>query len=331
MIGSTARTGTGRVVVLTTGGTIASRTSADGVVVGLSGHELVAPALTAAPGPIEVQDLLLVNGYAIDTHQMLEVAQAVHAAARRPGIAGIVVTHGTDTLEETAYLTDLLHDGDVPVVFTGAQRHAEHPDSDGPSNLRTAVALAASQELRGAGVLVALEGRIDTARDATKLHSHALRAFGTAGVGPIAEHGPAGLRILGTPQRRPPLRPRTLDARVALVRTVAGDDGVLIDAAREAGADGIVLEAFGLGNVNRAMLASVGRAVRDGAVVLVTTRCPAGGVAAVYGNGGGVDLQRAGAVLAGTLAGIKARILLMAALGVGGSATAVRAAVKDHL
>ena len=294
-------------IVLTTGGTIASTPSADGVVASAEGARLVAGAL---PG-VEVRPLLSVNGFAISTAQMLTIARAACAAAAD----GVVVTHGTDTLEETAYLTDLLYDGDAPVIFTGAQRHAADPFGDGPSNLRAAAQLAVEPGLRGAGVLVAMDGRVDAARSARKVHSHAARAFGGGEEGPVAELGPAGLRVLRVPPRRPALPVRDLSARVALVALGAGDDGLLVEAAVAAGARGIVLDAFGLGNANPAVVAKVREAVAAGVGVLVCSRCAAGGVAPVYGNGGAVDLESAGATLAGTLPAVKARILLIAALG----------------
>jgi L-asparaginase len=317
------------IVVLTTGGTIGSTFGSAGVVASAAGERAVTASLDDLDVPVEVQSIARFNSYAIQTGQMLAVAKAAVGCARR--FEGVVVTHGTDTLEETAYLTDLLYGGRTPVVFTGAQRHADHPDSDGPRNLRSAVRLALDERLRDSGVLVAMDGRVDAARDVVKLHSHASRAFGGGEAGAVAELSPAGVRLLRRPPRYPVLRPASLGARVVLVKPGAGDDGYLVEAARQGGARGVVLEAFGLGNANPAVVDSVRSAVEFGIVVLVSTRCAAGGVAPVYGGGGAVDLEGAGAVLAGALSAVKARILLLAAVGASQSTHAAVAAVRRHL
>ncbi|MDQ2724831.1 MAG: asparaginase domain-containing protein [Actinomycetota bacterium] len=149
-------------VIIATGGTIASRPSDAGVVSSVSGEELASavPGL-ADEGSIEVQDLMNVNAFRIQALEILEIARAARSAAGRPDVGGVVVTHGTDTMEESAYLTDLLFDGDEPIVFTGAQRHAGSPGADGPASLLGAVRLARAPAARGLGAVVAFEGRVD--------------------------------------------------------------------------------------------------------------------------------------------------------------------------
>lgn len=175
------------VLVITTGGTIASRPSQGGLVATTTGEEL----LYATPGleeiaRVELEEIFRVGSYQISVEQMLALALRIRAAAEREDLAGIVVTHGTDTMEESAYLADLLYSGAMPVVFTGAQRSAADPDTDGPRNVREAVRIAASPAAHGLGVVIAMGGRIDAARDATKVHTRALRAFGSF------EHGALG-------------------------------------------------------------------------------------------------------------------------------------------
>jgi L-asparaginase len=304
-------------VIVATGGTIASRQGDAGVVSALRGEELISaiPGLTDG-GRIEVRDLMNVNAFRIQAADMLDIARTARAAAARPEVTGVVVTHGTDTMEESAYLTDLLFGGDEPIVFTGAQRSSGSVSSDGPANLLSAVRLARSAGARGVGAVIAFDGRVDAARAATKLHTTALRAFGAPTGGPLGEMSAEGAFQLR--YRRP--RPTNLaggdviEESVALVKLVAGIDGMFVDTAVQRGFRAVVLEAFGLGNANDAVLASVAAAVAAGVVILVTSRCPAGSVAAVYGNGGGYDLVRAGAIMGGDLSGPKARVLLMAAL-----------------
>ncbi|MBV9817920.1 MAG: asparaginase [Solirubrobacterales bacterium] len=305
------------IVVIATGGTIASRPGREGVVASMSGDDLIAavPELSEE-GPLEVVDLMRVNAFALSVEQVFEIAGAARDAAARPEVAGVVVTHGTDTMEESAYLTDLLHAGPEPIVFTGAQRHAGMTGGDGPANLLNAVRIARAPESRDLGAVIALEGTIEAAREATKVDSWALRAFGSPGAGPLGDIGADGVRV-----RRRRSRPAgfpdldTLEPSVALIRLVVGIGGELIRSAMSAGARGLVLEAFGVGNANPDVVAAVAEAVEAGVVVLVTSRCHAGAVAPLYGNGGGHDLALAGAVPAGDLRGPKARMLLMAALG----------------
>lgn len=307
----------GAVVILATGGTIASRPGQSGVVASVSGDDLVAAVPDLADErPLEVRDLLRVNAFALTVGQVVEIARAARDAAREPAVTGVVVTHGTDTMEESAYLTDLLHAGDEPIVFTGAQRHAGSAGGDGPANLLGAVRVARCRAARGIGAVIALEGRIDAAREVTKVNTYALRAFGSPGAGPVGEVGAGGVRMRGRAGRRPTNLADldTVVPEVALVKLVVGLDDAPIRAAIDGGARGVVLEGFGLGNANPAVLGAVEDAIAAGVVVLVTSRCPEGAVHPVYGNGGGHDLARAGAHMAGDLRGPKARILLMAAL-----------------
>lgn len=306
-----------RVVVLTTGGTIASRPDpSGGVVAAASGEEL----LSAVPGleevaDVRVEDLFKIGGYLMSPEDMLAVARRIREFADDASVSGIVVTHGTDTMEETAYTVDLLHDGEQPVVFTGAQRNAAVADTDGPRNLTDAVRVAASSEARDLGAVVVMGGSVEAAREATKVHTSAVRAFASPGFGPVGAVSDEAVHVF---RRR--IRTSNLAGdistvpRVDLVKLSAGIDGTFLRAAREAGARGIVIEAFGIGNANHEVLAEVKRSVEAGVAVVVVSRCPEGYVAPVYGNGGGHDLKEAGAVFGGSLSGQKARVLLGIAL-----------------
>ena len=305
-----------RVLVITTGGTIASRPGTAGLTATTAGEDL----LRAVPGlgeiaRVDVEEIFRIGSYQISVEQMFALASRIREVAGDSDYAGVVVAHGTDTMEESAYLADLLHAGDKPVVFTGAQRNAADPDTDGPRNLRDAVRIAASPQARGIGVVIAMEGRIDAAREATKVHTRALRAFGSFEHGALGEVAGDAVHIYRRRTRPDNLaRLTTLEPRVALIKLAAGMDGLLLRAAREADYQGIVLEAFGIGDANPAIAAGVECATDAGMAVLVTSRCPEGTVAPLYGGGGGADLARAGAIFAGNLRGPKARVLLMLAL-----------------
>lgn len=308
-----------KVVVLTTGGTIASKPDpSGGVVAAASGEELLStvPDLKDV-ADVRVEDLFKIGGYLMKPKNMLEVAQKIRELDSDTDIAGFVVTHGTDTMEETAYLTDLLYAGDKPVVFTGAQRNAAEPDADGPRNLRDAIRLAASPDARGLGTVIVMGGSIEGAREATKTHTTDPRAFASPGYGPVGAVTDRGVYISHSRTRPTNLAYEIGElSRVDLVKLVAGMDGTFLRAAREAGAAGVVVEAFGIGNANHEVLKELQESVRAGVAVLVVSRCPEGRAAPVYGNGGGYDLHKAGAIFGGSLSGQKARLLLMVGLSV---------------
>lgn len=323
----------GAVHVLTTGGTIASRPGRDGRVLASDpGADLLATAGPVEGVQVRVDEVLRLGSYRLGLPDVLCLARRVREAACAAD--GVVVTHGTDTMEESAYLVDLLHAGPQPVVFTGAQRNAGVADGDGPRNLRDAVRLAAAPSAQGLGTVVAMAGRVLAARYASKVHSLALDAFDAPGAGRLGEVDQDAVRIVARPRRAPVFDlDRLPDAlpRVDVVPLYLGADGTFLRAAREAGARGIVLDAFGVGNVTPAVLEEAEKALTDDVVVIVTSRCSAGAVSPIYGAGGGADLAAAGAVLGGDLRAAKARLLLTLALGTTHDPTAARLALTPHL
>ena len=285
------------------------------VVVAASSGELLASVPEAEQvAEVHVVELLRIDSSLMTPQNMLAIAREIRELDGE-GLSGFVVTHGTDTMEESAYLVDLLHAGEKPVVFTGAQRNAADRDADGPRNLVDAIRVAASPATRGVGAVVAMAGRIDAARDATKIHTSALAAFSSPDHGKLGEVEDETVRVFRFRARPDNLcRTDSVEPRVALVKMAAGMDGTFLRAARETGAAGIVLEAFGLGNANHEVLVEVERSVNSGVPVVVVSRVPSGSVAPVYGDGGGHDLREAGAISGGNLSGQKARVLLMVAL-----------------
>lgn len=321
----------GTVVVVSTGGTIAMRPDPETgkLVPAVSGEELMEMLAWPQAPPLQLDDFARVPSFDVHGALALALARRVLEHCRRPEVAGVVVTHGTDTMEETAYLIDRLHGGDTPVVLTGAQRGADEPDSDGPRNLRDAIRAAASAGARGRGAMIVFAGEIHAAREARKVHTSAVRAFASPGYGPIG-HVDAGRVVFARlPERRPPLPVPEELPRVDLIRLHAGSDATFIRAAREAGARAIVLEGTGRGNANDQVVAGVREAVEAGLPVVVCSRCAEGRVEPVYGRGGGRDLAEAGALFAGDLAGPKARVLLQLALGAGVDHRALVAAEAD--
>jgi L-asparaginase len=306
-------------VVVSTGGTIAMRTDpATGKLVpAVSGDELVELLAWPDAPPLELDDFAQVPSFDLHGELALRLARRVAEHAARSDIAGIVVTHGTDTMEETVYLVDRLLDSELPVVLTGAQRGADQPDSDGPRNFRDAIRVAASAEARGRGAMIAFAGELHAAREARKVHTSGLRAFASPGYGPVGHVDGERVVFGRRPDRRPPLPAPAALAPVDLIRLYAGSDARFLRTSVDSGARAIVLDATGRGNGNDQVVAGVRDAVAAGVVVAVCSRCVEGRVEPVYGRGGGKDLAEAGALFAGDLAGPKARVLLQLALGAG--------------
>src|SRR5262249_46943225 len=271
-------------------------------------------------------DFMSVPSFDVHGELALSLARRVLEHAARPEVAGVVVPHGTDTMEESVYLIDRLLDTDTPVVLTGAQRGADQPDADGPRNLRDAIRLANSRQVRGHGALVVFAGEIHAGREARKVHTTAVRAFGSPGFGPIGHVDGEVVVLRRRPVRSPALPVPVRLAAVDLHRLHAGSDGRFIRHSLDTGAEAIVIEGTGRGNANDQVVALVREAGARGVPVVVCSRCAAGGVEPVYGRGGGRDLAEAGALFAGDLSGSKTRVLLQIALGAGvPAATAVAA------
>ncbi|MFJ8933568.1 asparaginase [Streptomyces sp. NPDC102364] len=311
------------VVVITTGGTIASTSASSGAkVASVAGATLTSGLSTPQGVTVRVVDVLNRNSYALDFADMDRIRSAIHQVLTAPDICGVVVTHGTDTLEETAMLVELLHADERPVVFTGAQLSHDDPATDGPRNLADAIAAAASAQARGLGVLVCFAGVLHAAYGTRKVHNSAPSAFGDPAHRPLGTVlGPDRVQITGVPRRGGPVACRNLalaDTRVDIVAVYPGADATAIEAHMAQGAHGIVLEATGCGNANAAITAAVGRWTRAGRHVVLSSRVPSGPVRPVYGGGGGgVDLVAAGAVPAGQLRPGQARILLATLIAAG--------------
>jgi L-asparaginase len=306
-----------KVIVVSTGGTIGMRPDpATGKLVpAVSGEELVDMLGWQDGPPLELDDFAGVPSFDMHGDLALALSDRVRDHCRRGDVAGVVVTHGTDTMEESVYLVDRLLDSEKPAVFTGAQRAADEPDSDGPRNLRSAIRVALAPEARERGALIVFDGEVHAAREARKVHTTALRAFASPGYGALGHVDGERVLFRRRPERSRPLRrPSGGLPQVDLIRLYAGADDRFLRASLESGSRAIVLEGTGRGNANERVLPGVEAAVRAGVPVVVCSRCVAGRVEPVYGRGGGKDLAEVGALFAGDLAGPKARVLLQLVL-----------------
>jgi len=308
--------------LLFTGGTISMRQSATagGAVPALDGAALVAlaPGL-ASVGPLTVEDW----GRFPASHMGLDRIWALRnriAEIMAAGTAkGIVVTHGTDTLEETAYLLARTLPPAVPVVVTGAMRTSEEEEWDGRRNLVDSARAAGAPESRGRGTMVVLHGTVLSGLEAVKTDAGEVDTFRAPRAAPLGviAGGVVRYAIGGRPAAPLPRFPDALDARIALVSAVVGDRGTLVDAARETH-DGLVLVAFGRGNMPPALAAAAQRWIDAGKPVVLATRCFTGEVLPIYAfEGGGARLLQAGAIAAGPRAPSQAWMELVASHSAG--------------
>ncbi|MFT6531332.1 MAG: L-asparaginase [Limimaricola cinnabarinus] len=319
------------VTLISTGGTIASRHSeAEGAVTAsLPGAALMEMLHDPLNGiEVRVEAYRELNSFALTLADAHGLVAAIRAALERPDCAGVVVTHGTDTMEESAYLADLLVVGDKPIVFTGAQRHAGDPDSDGPRNIADAIRVAASPVARGIGAVIVFEGEIHAARDVTKMHSARTDTFRSPGLGKLGEVDLGEVHVYRQPGPRRVLADAGLVAEVELVKLALGTTPAFLEFCEANGARGVVVEGFGRGNAPRGFAPVVARLTQAGVPVLLASRCVEGRTHAVYGaDSGGATMVAAGALLTGTLSGLKARLLLSVLLGQGASREDIAAAL----
>lgn len=274
------------------------------------------PDLAAVEG-LRARTVRTLPGVHLSLPDALDVARV--AAAELAEGRGVVVTTGTDTLEEMAVLCDALHGGDEPLVLTGAIRPSTAPGGDGPANLLDAVVVAAGDEATGCGGLVVFGGEIHAATEARKTDVTSPRAFSSPRTGALGHVAERRIALHTRPRRLPTLRPERLDFRVPIVASGLGDDGGLLRAAAEMEPDGIVVTALGGGHLSPAALAEL-QAVRGAGVPVALCVRPERGVLleATYGyHGGESDVRATGVIPAGQLSPPAARMRLLAALGSG--------------
>lgn len=293
--------------------------AAGGAIPALAGRDILElmPQLSEI-AELEVDEFGGFPGPHMTLDRMWELRERIEKHIARRDVEAVVVTHGTDSLEESAYLVARSLATEKPIVFTGAMRTASTPGWDGPANLGAAVRVAASDEARGFGVLVVMNDRVYAGLDVTKAHTHMLDAFESPGLGPlgVVDDGRVIFRR-AIPSPSDVVNPSRLVGPVDIVYAYAGADSRLLDAARQDGR-GLVLAAMGRGNVPPAMVPGIERWMGEGKPVVVASRAPRGRVGPSYGYpGGGRRLHDLGVILGGSRRPQQARIDLMLALGAG--------------
>ncbi len=308
----------GTIAVFFTGGTIIMQAGTSGLHPAVKPEAILAELQTRGASPFEILPVEWADlpSPHMTPELMFRLAGDVRRMLERDDIAGAVVTHGTDVMEETAFMLDLLVPTGKPVVITGSMRSHDETGYDGLRNLACAVRACLLPLPAGSGVVLLMSDKLFAAREVTKIHSMGVDAFGSPGAGPLGTCVAGGVQLFRLPLIHEPLPAKRIEPRVDLVALAPGMDGTLLACARGAGAKGLVVEGFGAGNVPPGALEEIERTVAAGLPVVLTSRCIEGGVWPVYGySGGAARLRDMGVILGGSLSAQKARILLMVALG----------------
>ncbi|USG63542.1 asparaginase [Brevibacillus ruminantium] len=305
-----------KILVINTGGTIAMSIDESERVKPLEEHavEKIGPLLERYADVTMINYINLPSPH-ITPEIMNQLRLFIQQELSQHGYDGVVVTHGTDTLEETAYFLDLTLPITVPIVLTGAMRSSNELGADGPVNLISAVRTAADPQSRNKGVLVVFNDEIHAARHVTKTHTSNVATFQSPQYGPIGTIAKKHVSYHHAPLDREYYPVASPTANVPLMKAVAGMDPNWFQYLIEQPVDGLVLEAFGLGNLPPTILPALQKLLDKGIPIVLVSRCYNGQVQDVYDyDGGGRQLKEMGMIFGGGLNGQKARLKLMVAL-----------------
>ncbi len=306
-----------KIMIIHTGGTISmSEDEQTGAVSPGERNPLTTiPLIVDSKIDIHSHELFNLPSPHMTTQHMLELSKFIDLQVVENAIEGFVVTHGTDTLEETAFFLDLTVQTRVPVVLTGAMRSSNEIGSDGPYNLLSSVKVAASEEAKNKGVLVVLNDEVHTAKNVTKTHTSNIATFQSPQYGPIGIVTKRGAFFHHSPVSEDKYDVEALTKNVMLLKAYAGMDSSIFLALKDMKVDGVILEALGQGNIPPTAVDGV-KALRNADIpIVMVSRCFNGIVQDIYGyDGGGRKLKELGVIFSNGLNGQKARIKLMVAL-----------------
>lgn len=308
-----------KIVIIFTGGTISMKNDAvtNAAIPAMTGEDI----LKLTPGletiaDVHYVDFSMIPGPHMTPEIMMELSRLIEQKLDKEGYDGAVVTHGTDSLEETAYLVDLTTNTEKPIVFVGAMKSSSELGWDGPVNLIDAVYTAACNEAWGRGVLVVMNNEVHSAAQVTKTNTHSLDTFKSVDFGPLGFIDNNNVYFYHKYTKHQQISVSEIDSKVDLIKCACGMDDRLIRFCVDTGAHGIVIEGMGRGNIPPEMVKGVEYALSKNIPVILVSRCHNGKVLDSYGYAGaGRDLTQKGVILGDNLPGQKARIKLMAALG----------------
>lgn len=324
-----------KVAIIFTGGTISMKIDPDlhAAVPALTSEEIISmiPHINRFC-EVEVINYGNIPSPHITPPMMMEIADLVKENIVRDDITGIIVTHGTDTLEETAYLLDLLVDSEKPIVLLGAMRNSSELGYDGSSNLAAGLCTAVSDKAKNKGVLVVMNNEVNAANEVTKTNTLSLDTFKSPEFGPLGIVDNDQVIFHRNIVSHQHIDTNKIQSKVALVKCASGISSDIIDFYIDNGYKGIVLEAMGRGNVPPNLTSSIKRAIDNNIAVVMVSRCHTGRVLDTYGyEGGGKQLRNMGLMLGGNLPGQKIRIKLMLALGLTDDLDKIRDIIETDL
>jgi L-asparaginase len=307
------------ILIIFTGGTFSMKIDSQtgSAVPFFSGEELI-KMIPEAKGlaNISVYEFGMYPGPHMTPDMMFDLSHIVESYAAKDEIDGIVVTHGTDTLEETAYLLDLTVKTDKPIVVIGAMKTSSEPDWDGPHNLVDAICICVNPNSKGMGVFVCLNGEINAASEVTKTHTEDIETFHSLDFGMVGFVEKQRVIYNRVPRKLEKITTEKINCNVDLIKAYAGMNEKFFKFSADSGVEGIVVEAMGVGNVPPPAYSGIKYAVDKGIPVVLVSRCPAGETLDIYGYpGAGKWLKEIGVIFADYLNGQKARIKLMLSLG----------------
>ncbi len=317
-----------KVAIIFTGGTISMKVDPrlSAAIPSMSSTEIMAMLINADDlAEIETVNFSRLPSPHLTPNDLMKLRKIVLDLLERDDIAGIVITHGTDTLEETAYYLDLSINNPKPIVITAAMRNASELGYDGPANLAAAILTASSEASRDKGVLIVLNNEVNTARETSKTHTMSLGTFKSIEFGALGIVDSNEVIYYRDVQKHQHLLTDKLETDIYLIKSVLGMDGKIMDYLIAENAKGFIIEAMGRGNLPPQMVPSIKKAIEKNIAVVIVSRCPAGRVLGSYGyEGGGKQLSDMGAILGSNLNGQKARIKLMLARAISDDIAAIK-------
>lgn len=308
-----------KILIVFTGGTFSMMIDDEtgGAIPRFSGEELL-NMIPSAKSLAEIHcfDFGKYPGPHVTPELMLDLSQKISAQITANNYDGVVVTHGTDTLEETAYFLDLTVKTDIPIVLIGSMKNSSEPDWDGPQNLIDAIHICLSENSKMLGVLVCLNGEINAASEVTKIFSDSVESFKSLDFGALGFIQNGRVIFNRLPRHLEKIETKKINPNVDLLTVYAGMDEKFFKFSAESAVEGIVVEALGVGNVPPSAFEGIKYAVGKGIPVVLTSRCPAGETDDIYSYpGAGKHLHNLGVIFSEYLNGQKARIKLMIVLG----------------
>ncbi len=313
-----------KILIVFTGGTFSMMIDekTGGAIPYFSGKQLLEKIPQAREmAEIECYDFGKYPGPHMTPELMLDLSNKIKEFLKQDNYKGIIVTHGTDTLEETAYLLDLTIKTDIPIVVIGSMRNSSEPDWDGPANLMDAINVCLSPIAKNIGVLVCLNGDINAASEVTKIYTEEVYSFHSLDFGNLGSVRDGKVILNRLPRKLETINTQKIISNVDMLTVYAGMNEKFFRFSADSGVEGIVVEALGVGNVTPASFEGIKYAVEKNIPVILVSRCPAGETDYLYSYpGAGKWLNEIGVIFADYLNGQKARIKLMLALGV----------TKDH-